>query len=461
MRLPKPATILLGLLLTASAAARNISFAPASTFASGASTPTRIWVADLNGDGIPDLVISDAFSSIAVLIGNGDGTFKAPVVYTEDFYVTGGVAIADFNGDHKLDLAVVGGDSSGNGLALFTGNGDGTFNPPIYSTTQLAGAAIVPIVGDFNHDGNADIFVGGDGSSEVLLGNGNGTFSSPPAIPVSGDGVAIGDFNRDGILDVAATNFISDQVAILIGNGDGTFQSAVIISVANEPVGVTCADFNNDGNPDLAVTLYSGDEIAILLGNGAGGFTNSGQWYAGIEPASIVSADFNLDKNIDLAVSDFAGDGVTLLPGNGTGTFSVPFDFSTGYEPTTVAVGDFNRDGSLDLAVTNYGDNNVAILLNEAGTLIHLASSPNPSELGQPVTFTAEVKGSVLTSKTPTGTLTFKAGSTILAIVQLKGGAASFTTSALSKGTHKITASYSGDSTFNPNKSGILVQFVK
>jgi hypothetical protein len=153
--------------------------------------------------------------------------------------------------------------------------------------------------------------------------------------------------------------------------------------------------------------------------------------------------------------------GFTLLPGNRTGAFSFSFNYSTGFEPTSVAVGDFNHDGSLDLAVTNYGDNNVAILLNQAGTFIQLGSSPDPSKLGQPVTLKASVKGSVLASTTPTRTLTFKAGSTILAAVQLKGGSASFTTSALSKGAHKITASYSGDSTFNANRSAVLVQDVK
>jgi hypothetical protein len=457
----KPAAILLALVLTASAGARNIVFAHASTFTSGASTPTQIWVADLNGDGVPDLVISDAFSSVAVLLGNGDGTFQAPVVYTEDFYVTGGVAIADFNGDHKLDLAVVGGDTLGRGLALFTGNGDGTFNPPVYSKTRLAGAAVVPAVGDLNNDGKADIFIGGNGSSEVLLGNGKGNFRSAALIPASGYEVAISDFNRDGILDVAATDFIRGLVAILIGNGDGTFQSPVAISITGEPTGITCGDFNNDGDLDLAVTLYSGNEVAILLGDGAGGFVNSGQWYAGAEPGMVVSADFNLDKNIDLAISNFAGDGVTLLPGNGTGAFQFPFDFSTGDKPASVAAGDFNRDGSLDLAVINNGDNNVAILLNEAGTFVHLNSSPNPSEIGQPVTFKAGVRGSVLTSITPTGAITFKAGSTVLATVQLKEGSASFTTSALTEGAHQITASYSGNPRFNPNQSGILVQNVK
>jgi hypothetical protein len=175
----------------------------------------------------------------------------------------------------------------------------------------------------------------------------------------------------------------------------------------------------------------------------------------------VVSADFKLDKNIDLAISNFAGDGVTLLPGNGTGAFQFPFDFSTGDKPASVAAGDFNRDGSLDLAVINNGDNNVAILLNEAGTFVHLNSSPNPSEIGQPVTFKAGVRGSVLTSITPTGAITFKAGSTVLATVQLKEGSASFTTSALTEGAHQITASYSGNPRFNPNQSGILVQNVK
>lgn len=448
-------------LLTVSAAARNITFAPASTFPSGASTPTRVWVADLNGDGVPDLVVSDNFNSIAVLIGNGDGTFKTPVVYTEDFYVTGGVAIADFNGDHKLDLAVVGGDDSGNGLALFTGNGDGTFNPPAYSVTPDAGSAIVPVVGDFNGDGKADIFVGGNGNCDVLLGDGKGNFTGLPILPASGDGVAIGDFNHDGILDAATTNLVNDEVAILIGNGDGTFQSPVIISVANEPSGITAADLNNDGNLDLAVTLYSGLEVAILIGDGKGGFTLSGEYLAGYTPGSVVAADFNRDRNLDLAVSDFEGNNLTVLQGNGTGAFSSSFALNTGTGPTSVAVGDFNRDGSPDLAVVSNGENNVEILLNKAGTFVQLSSSRNPSKVGQPVTFTAAVKGSVLTTSTPTGTLTFSSGSTILGTVKLKSGLGSFTTSTLPKGSHKISASYSGDTTFNPNESGVLTQEVQ
>lgn len=453
--------IVLALLFSNSAAARDIRFAAALTFPSGASSPTRVWVADLNGDGIPDLVISDAFSSIAVLIGNGDGTFQAAVVYTEDFYVTGGVAIADFNGDKKLDLAVVGGDDAGNGLALFTGNGDGTFNPPVYSKTQLAGAAIVPVVGDFNGDGKADIFTGGNGSSEVLLGDNKGNFTSVQLIAASGDGVAIGDFNHDGIPDVAATNFISDQVTILLGNGDGTFQPPAFISVPYQPVGVACADFNNDGNTDLAVTLEGDASIQILLGKGDGTFATGGAFYAGADPPSVVAADFNLDKNIDLAVSDFEGGGITVLPGNGTGIFTLAAGFSSGNEPTTLVTADFNQDGSPDLAVTDYEVNNVAILLNEAGTFIHLGSSPNPSQAGQPVTFKAEVQGSVVTSAKSTGTVTFMVDNSSLEPVQLKQGLASLTISTLSKGKHRITALYSGDRGFNPNKSAVLVQTVE
>src|SRR5258706_10626211 len=156
--------LLLALFLSVSSAmARSIQFATARTFGSSANSPNRIVVADLNGDGIPDLVVNDSFNTLAVFLGKGDGTFNSPTIYTLDFYVTGSVAIADFNGDHRLDLAVVGGDTTGNGLALLTGNGDGTFNPPIYTPTILAGAAVVGVAGDFYNDHNVDIFVCGVG----------------------------------------------------------------------------------------------------------------------------------------------------------------------------------------------------------------------------------------------------------------------------------------------------------
>src|SRR5260370_10774319 len=156
---------------TSSIPKRQITFASAQSFNSGVARPGCVATEDFNGDGYRDFVVTDHIHSLAVFLGKGDGTFREPVLYTLDFYVVGCVAVGDFNGDGKMDVVVVGGDSSGNSLALLTGNGDGTFNPPTYLMTKLGGAGLSMGVGDLHYDGNLDIFIGGDAGSGVSLGH--------------------------------------------------------------------------------------------------------------------------------------------------------------------------------------------------------------------------------------------------------------------------------------------------
>jgi hypothetical protein len=430
-------------------------------FPSGATNPGCVATGDFNGDGYPDLVVTNHFNNVSVLINNGDGTFKAPVNYSLDFYVTGCVGVADFNGDKKLDLAVVGGDTTGNGLALLTGNGDGTFSTPSYTLTGLAGASISLALGDLNKDGNLDLFVGGNGSSDDVFGDGKGHFQDGYIQNAYGFDVALGDFNGDGNLDAVATGPYTNEVSVLLGKGDGTFQTPQVYSGINFPFGITTGDFNRDGKLDLAVTLYNSASVFILLGNGDGTFSLGQQWFADLSPGKVITEDFNKDGKLDLAVSAFDGGDVSVLPGQGDGQFPTTLNFSTGKNPAYVASGDFNRDGSVDLAVVNYGDNTVAVLLNAAGTFVKMESSANPSRFGQLVTFTATVRSSVVKSQVPSGAITFKDGSKVIGHTKLNKGKASFAISSLSKGHHNIIAVYSGDVRFNPNASSVLVQIVK
>jgi hypothetical protein len=458
--------VLAVLLSSAFAGARTISFASAKTFSSGVTNPGCVAVGDFNHDGRLDLAVTDHINSIAVFLGKGDGTFSTPTLYTLDFKGEGCAAVADFNGDHKLDLVVVGGDTSGHGLALLTGKGDGTFNSPVYYTTTLAGSSLNLALGDFNNDHNLDIFIGGDGSSEPVFGDGKGGFTEGQLQNASGFKVTVGDFNGDGNLDVACTNPIyMPSFAVLLGNGDGTFQAPRVFSGINEPVGITTADFNHDKKLDLAVTVYNDAAVLVLLGNGDGTFKSGTEYIAGNFPGTVISDDFNKDGEIDLATSDFGGGlggvgGVSVLLGNGDGSFQKPKNFATGTNPTYLAAGDFNHDGSTDLVVTNDTDSTVSILLNAAGTRVKLSSTPNPSNVGQLVTFTATVAGTVTTSLTPTGTVVFKEGSNTIGSASLSQGKATFTTLTFAHGTHKITAVYSGNWKFNPNVSSALVQTV-
>lgn len=454
------------LLVTLSGSSRSIHFAAAKTRATGISHSARVVVGDFNHDGKPDLAISSNYNQVAIFLGKGDGTFTGPIIYNLTFYVTGSVAVGDFNKDGNLDLAVVGGDSSGHGLAFLSGKGDGTFNPPVYFTTTLAGASLTAVAGELNQAHNLDLFVGGNGSSEVLLGDGRGHFQDGQFLDgVFGDGVVLGDFRNNGILDAATTQFYppdnSNGVSVLLGDGNGEFASPQAYSGMEEPDAIATGDFNGGNELDLAVGDYLSGTVVILQGKGDGTFTNIGQWFAGPNPGAIAVSDFNLDGKADLAVSDYGGPGVAVLAGEGDGTFPSALLFPTGNGPSDVVAVDLNNDGSPDLVVVNNTDDTFSVLLNAAGTYLYLTSSGNPSLTGQAVTFKATVRGSVVASPIPSGTITFKDGATTLGNVSLASGTASFTISSLSLGTHAITATYSGDANFNPTRSGTLSQTVK
>jgi uncharacterized protein (DUF2141 family) len=354
------------------------SFGPPSWFDPGAVV--HLAVGDFNGDGKPDLAIlgSNGGPISSVLLGNGDGTFQAPIEFPTGIG-SESVVVGDFNGDGKLDLAV-GGISSGT-VSVLLGNGDGTFQAgPSYP----AGVAPISIaVGDFNRDGKLDLVVANKGSLAnnftdssvmVLLGNGDGTFQ--PAVAygpvVNPYYVAVGDFNGDGNLDLAVADagYFHDGagVSVLLGNGDGTFQSAVTYEAGVACFLVAVADFNGDGKPDLAVL---GQNEEVLLGNGDGTFQAAIPFPPGnyIEPLAV--GDFNGDGKLDLVVADVNAPGsIDVLLGNGDGTFQTPINYGWGMDATTyayVAVGDFNGDGKPDLFVgisLNSGGAVATVLLN-------------------------------------------------------------------------------------------------
>jgi hypothetical protein len=173
--------------------------------------------------------------------------------------------------------------------------------------------------------------------------------------------VAVGDFNGDGIQDLAVANWGSNTVSVLLGNGDGTFQAARNFAAGSHPSSVAVGDFNGDGIQDLAVAESGG--VSVLLGNGDGTFEAAHSFAAG-GPDSVLVGDFNRDGIQDLAVvSPF---GVRVLLGNGDGTFQTTHvSYVAGSDPLAVAVGEFNGDGWPDLAVANAFPNGVAILLND------------------------------------------------------------------------------------------------
>ena len=238
----------------------------------------------------------------------------------------GAVVAADFNGDHKIDLAVATmGGFPNDQVVIYLNNGDGTFQPP--KSFAVGTAVFAMIAGDFNGDGKIDLITGQTESKDlsVLMGNGDGTFQKAVSYPAGGavGGLVAADFNGDGKLDIAVANQSPGSLSILLGHGDGTFGAASTQSLGMALVGITAADFNGDGKLDLAIA-DNNSTVWLLLGAGDGTFGTPQSIPLAGTLVGIASADFNGDKHADLAVANLNAASVYVLLGKGDGTFSQP-----------------------------------------------------------------------------------------------------------------------------------------
>jgi Bacterial Ig-like domain (group 3)/FG-GAP-like repeat len=491
---------------------------------------------DFNNDGKLDMAVAvgvqtQGANTVSVLLGNGDGTFQPKASYGPANFFAASILAGDFNRDGNLDLAVVisgdGVEGDGTGTVnILLGNGDGTFQP---QQTYVVGNRPNSIaMADFNRDGFLDLAVlnSADDNVTVLLGNGDGTFvleqscaaqfvpgthteGTPTCVTttfpvgVGGEQIATADFNADGKADLVVTNSQNATVRVLLGVGDGTFQSQVTYAVGNDAHGVAVADFNGDGIPDLAVTNEQDSTVSVLLGVGNGTFQPQVTYATGTIPMGISVGDFKGNGNADLAVSDFEGNAVSVFlnKGDGTGTFQPQAVFPGGGLPLQLVAGDLNGDGLSDLAVVNAkqfagnifkatillaaqtetatatgvvisgtqnvmatypGDTiraasqSVTIPVGPVATTTSLSCSPNPAFSGQLVTCTATV------APIPTGadSVDFFSGSTSLGIADINSsGVATFTTSSLPLGPSSITAVFSGSAGFaTSTSSAVIVQ---
>jgi hypothetical protein len=335
--------------------------------------PNSIAVADFNGDGKLDIaeVGSLGLQRVAVYLGNGDGTFQSATGYPVGQYPTS-IAAADLNRDGKLDLVVANSDS--NTVSILLGNGDGTFQPAMGFATPPDPFFVG--VGDFNHDGKADLLTVNMSNSSgfcdcvsVLLGNSDGTFQVPAVVTITSlipEAVGIGYFNGDKNLDLAVTQEFggTSEMQILLGNGDGTFRLGQTYPVGPSSYAVAVADFNGDHKLDLAVAEILGIGVRVFLGNGDGTFQEVAD-YRDYSASSLVVSDLNGDGKPDLVAGNLTlPSGFSVLIGNGDGTFDPATYFPDGGLVRTVTVGDFNGDHQPDVLVSDDHAGQIITVLN-------------------------------------------------------------------------------------------------
>jgi FG-GAP-like repeat len=298
------------------------------------------------------------------------------------------IAVADVNHDGYLDILVANADDRT--LSVLLGDGRGRFRPapdPLIPTGESPNDIAV---GDFNGDGNLDLVIANTGTPNltVLLGDGHGGFHPSPHSPFATTsyphvhGVAVGDFNGDGKLDVVTDSWGHDQILLLLGDGAGNLLlPGRLFHTGKRPYQrLRAADFNRDGTPDVVTTDLDRNAVSILLGDGTGGFRDGpgSPVPAGAAPWAVAIDDINKDGKLDLVTIPYDRDvrdprdiGVTVLLGDGTGGFAKmpgsPFSLSECQGPEWVATGDFNGDGLRDIAVSCAQSNSLTFLLGQRG----------------------------------------------------------------------------------------------
>ena len=355
------------------------TFLPATNYVAGHPwAPYRIAAAPLEPDSEPSLVVS-TIAGTYVLVNSGNGTFKAALGYEP---VSTGAVLTDLNGDGNTDLVVAGSflDSGGaEGVTILLGKGNGIFvSPTAYvAAPNLSGITI----GDFNGDGIPDLAATGDdgGPLAILLGRGNGVFSPPVFynnIASELGYVASGDFNRDGKMDLAVvTNYTKPhpRLQVLLGNGNGSFTLGHTYTIPAGFAWLTVADFNGDGKLDIAVG--GATEVEILLGNGDGTFKRKSVYPGSLQ---VAVGDFNGDGKLDFAVANSSNSGISIYLGRGNGVFTNAANYSVPFFTDAVAVGDFNNDGKLDLVAGESprdGGGNLQMFLGNGDGTFQIGSS--------------------------------------------------------------------------------------
>jgi hypothetical protein len=338
----------------------NPNYSSAS-YATG-NVPSGVAIGDFDGDGKQDLAVTNVnAATLGIFLGTGTGGFQGQVTYP-----TGrspkAIVRGDFNNDGKQDLAIV--NNQDNNLGVFLGTGTGIFqNQVTYPTgrgpTDIAAA-------DFNGDGTQDLVVTnfGDNNFSFLLGTGTGAFRAQGTYATGSFPYAIttGDFNGDGKQDLAVVAGGDNNLGVFLGTGIGSFQARVIYATDQFPTDIVTGDFDGDGRQDLAVMNRSSRTLGTFLGTGTGTFQDQTAYALSNIPSAVGVGDFNGDSRQDLVVVT-SNNALGIFFGTGTGAFQTQTTYVTDANPVSVVSTDFNGDGKQDLAVVNQNSNTFRVYL--------------------------------------------------------------------------------------------------
>jgi hypothetical protein len=339
--------------------------------------PHALAVGDFNGDGNLDLAIAHELKDgkISILLGNGRGGFRTGSTISGLGDSTTALAIGDFNGDRRADLAVSASGSGGSSgtLTLLISQGDGTFSAA--RPVSVAAGASALVTADFNSDGFTDVAVAArfGNSVVVYLGDGAARLGEPMVTSVGAQPLALaaGHFNNDGKPDLVVANYADQTVQILLGRGNGQFEAQSPIRLASQPISLATGDFNRDGKLDVATMLFDSGLVAVFAGDGEGRLSSPALIFTGKEPWDVKSLDLNGDGALDLAVTNSADGTVTVVLGDGRGRFTGATNYQIAekgkrFSLAALAVGDFDKDGAPDVAAANLQTGTVTVLLNKS-----------------------------------------------------------------------------------------------
>ena len=354
---------------------------PQTTMSTGTNTlPVWTTLTDVNGDGKLDLITSlYSTDSVTVQLGNGDGTFQtATTTLIASGFGPAEVHAVSLRKNGVVDLII--GSFNTNQIAVLLGNGNGTFQSPVlYTVGSSTNTTTSLTTGDFNDDGNLDVAVAnkGDNTISILLGDGIGNLAgsgSPINVGLDPEAIRAGDFNGDGYSDLAVANHHDGTVTILLNNQNGTFAASTISVGSGADSGPQALAINGSGSSLLLAVANSYDNtISVMQSNGNGTFGTQTIVPVGNWPDDLSFTDFNNDGIPDLVVVNYNDGTVNMVLGNTSGGYSVTGTFAVGTGPYSAAVGDVDLDGTPDLLVSNCFSNNAGELLS--GTQISVPYS--------------------------------------------------------------------------------------